>query len=153
VGYAKFESSRMHWKAMLEVITRLVPEGTVRFNRRVLGVRQRGGKGEMRFEDGECVVVDALVGCIGIRGVTRAVLQERWPEVAAKYTTTYVYRGIAPVEKARKIMGSYAEGARWWMMEEKRGRCILFCKEGSQVSLLPWWVGDIGLESKLQEKY
>jgi hypothetical protein len=132
VGYEKFESSRMHRKAMLEVITRLVPEGTVRFDRRVLGVRQRRGKGEMRFEDGECVVVDALVGCIGIRGVMRAVLQERWPEVAAKYTTTYVREALRRWRRRGRLwdpMRRTRGSGRW---KRKEGDVSYFVRKGGK---------------------
>jgi 2-polyprenyl-6-methoxyphenol hydroxylase-like FAD-dependent oxidoreductase len=136
-------------KALLEVMTKLVPEGTVRFNKRVAEVRNLAGRVEMRFEDGEVVVVDALVGCDGIKGMTRrAVLQERYPEeVAAKYTNTYVYRGIAPMEEARKIMGSYAEDARWWMMEEK-GWAMYPISQGKEVNIVAFmmdrksWAGE-----------
>lgn len=103
----------------------------------------------MRFEDGEMVVVDALVGCDGIKGMTRkAVLEDRFPEeVPAKYANTYVYRGIAPMEEARKIMGSYAEDARWWMME-KKGWAMYPISQGREVNIVAFmmdrkpWIGE-----------
>ncbi|KAE9368316.1 putative salicylate hydroxylase [Stipitochalara longipes BDJ] len=151
VGHERFERSSAHRKALLEVMKTLVPEGTVRFGKRIVEIGQGRGdrKVEMRFEDGETVVVDALVGCDGIKGMTRrAVLHERYPEeVAAKYTHTYVYRGIAPMEDARAIMGEYAEDARWWMMEEK-GWAMYPISQGREANIVAFmmdkkpWVGE-----------
>lgn len=38
-------------------------------------------------------------------------------EVAAKYCHEYVYRGITSMEEAKAVIGSYAEDARWFMIE------------------------------------
>jgi len=149
VGHEKFERSSAHRKALLEVMESLVPKGTVKFGMRVVEIRQKDGKVEMRFEGGETVRVDALVGCDGIKGMTRkAVLEERYPEeVPAKYTNTYVYRGIVPMEKAREIMGVYAEDARWWMMEEK-GWAMYPISQGREANIVAFimdrkpWVGE-----------
>ena len=149
VGHEKFERSSAHRKALLEVMTSLVPEGTVKFNKRVMDIRQHDKKVELRFADGEVVIVDALVGCDGIKGMTRkAVLEEKYPEeVPAKYAYTYVYRGIAPMEEAKKIMGSYAEDARWWMMEE-RGWAMYPISEGREANIVAFimdrepWMGE-----------
>jgi salicylate hydroxylase len=149
VGHRKFERSSAHRKALLEVIKTLVPEGTFRIGKRVVDVRQVEKRVEMRFENGETVVVDALVGCDGIKGMTRwVVLEERYPEeVAAKYANTYVYRGIAPMEEARKIMGPYAEDARWWMMEGK-GWAMYPISEGREANIAAFimdrkpWIGE-----------
>ncbi|KAN0094096.1 putative salicylate hydroxylase [Hyaloscypha variabilis] len=138
VGHERFERSSAHRKALLEVMKTLIREGTGKV-----------GKVEMRFGDGDVVLVDALVGCDGIKGMTRrAVLQDRYPEeVAAKYTNTYVYRGIAPMEEAREIMGEYAEDARWWMMEEK-GWAMYPISEGREANIVAFimdrkpWVGE-----------
>lgn len=119
VGHEDFERSSAHRKALLEIMKGLIPEGSVKFNKRVVEVLQRIGTSgvELLFADGKKVVADSVVGCDGIKGMTRGVvLGERWPEeVRAKYCNTYVYRGIAPMEDAKRIIGSYAEDARWWM--------------------------------------
>lgn len=120
VGHPKFERSSAHRKALLEVMKSLIPENTVKFNKRVVSVCQATEKYvELVFEDGEIVKADAVVGCDGIKGISRRwVLESRFPEeVPAKYCHEYVYRGITSMENARAIIGSYAEDARWFMIE------------------------------------
>ena len=118
VGHEDFERSSAHRKALLEVMKELVPAGSVKFEKRVVDVKEvEGGKVRIRFLDGEEVVADAVVGCDGIKGLSRKwVLGERFPEeVKSKYCHTYVYRGIAPMEDAKRILGDKAENAKWFM--------------------------------------
>jgi salicylate hydroxylase len=138
VGHPKFERSSAHRKALLEVMKSLIPEGTVKFNKRVVNVRQNEGeKAILVFADGEMVEADAVIGCDGIKGMTRRlVLESRYPEeVAAKYTNIYVYRGIGPMAKAKKIIGSYAEDARWYM-KESQGWAMYPISKGSEVNIV-----------------
>ncbi|KAF4626969.1 hypothetical protein G7Y89_g11187 [Cudoniella acicularis] len=149
VGNERFERSSAHRRALLEVMRNLIPEGTVRFGKRVVGIAQLGGEVELRFEDGEVVVADVVVGCDGIKGMTRkVVLQSRFPEeVAAKYTNTYAYRGIAPMEEAKEIVGDYAKDAKWFMME-KRGWAMYPISKGEEVNIVAFiydenpWMGE-----------
>ncbi|PQE03648.1 mannitol 1-phosphate dehydrogenase protein [Rutstroemia sp. NJR-2017a BBW] len=85
------------------------------------GGKQHGSKMVVSFTDGDVIEVDGVIGCDGIKGITRRmVLGERYPEeVKSKYAHTYVYRGIAPMEDAKRVCGMYAEDARWWMMKGK----------------------------------
>jgi salicylate hydroxylase len=118
VSHPKFERSSAHRKALLEIMKSLIPEGTVRFNKRVTRMEQiPGSKVLVHFEDGTTAKVDVLAGCDGIKGMSRrVVLESRYPEeVAAKYNHTYIYRGIAPMGEAVTRCGVYAEDARWWM--------------------------------------
>lgn len=119
VGDPNFERSSAHRRALLKVMKSLVPEGTVKFCKRVVRAMQEAEKVELVFEDGERVVIDAVVGCDGIKGITRKwVLEERYPdEVPAKYCNEYVYRGITSMEEAKAAIGVYAEDARWFMIE------------------------------------
>lgn len=97
----------------------LVPEGTVQFNKRVSKIDQGAGKVSLGFYDGTTYKFDVVIGCDGIKGMTRkTVLGSRYPEeVASKYCNTYIYRGIAPMEEAKNIIGSYAIDAKWFMRE------------------------------------
>ncbi|KAM3069355.1 hypothetical protein ACMFMG_005461 [Clarireedia jacksonii] len=121
LGHPNFTRSSAHRKALLEIMKSLIPEGTVKFNKRCSNVEQHGLKMVVSFTDGDLVEVDGVIGCDGIKGITRRmVLGERYPEeVKSKYAHTYVYRGIAPIEDAKKVCGTYAEDARWWMMKGK----------------------------------
>jgi salicylate hydroxylase len=109
VGHEDFTRSSAHRKALLEIMKGLVEDGTVKFCKRVTEVKnvQAGGKKvEIWFEDGEVVTVDAVIGCDGIKGMTRkSVLQERYPEeVPAKYLNTFVYRDITSMENAKAVI-------------------------------------------------
>jgi len=118
VGHPKFHRGSAHRKAVLEIMKSLIPDGTVIFNKRVATLENIPGfKVAMLFQDGSIVEADIVVGCDGIKGLSRrAVLELRYPEeVRAKYNHTYVYRGIAPMDEAVKRIGSYAENCKWWM--------------------------------------
>lgn len=104
----------------------LVPGGTVQFDRRVMCVEHVEGQTRLclAFSGGEaCVMVDTVVGCDGIKGVTtRVVLEMEYPEeIVAKYCRTYVYRNIVPMQEAKRILGSYADNAKWFMGEGRGG--------------------------------
>ncbi|KAL3422833.1 salicylate hydroxylase [Phlyctema vagabunda] len=142
VGHAAFTRSSAHRKDLLEIMQKLVPENTVRFCKKVLGLRNidnksEGKKVEIAFEDGEIVKFDAVIGCDGIKGMTRkVVLQESYPEqVAPKYNHVYIYRGIASIEQAKEIIGIYAEDARWWM-KEGTGWAMYPISEGKEVNIV-----------------
>lgn len=165
ISHPKFTRSSAHRKALLEVMKTLLPEGTVKFNKRVIDLvqKQKGEKVTIYFQDGEKLEVDAVVGCDGIKGITRkAVLEVRYPEeVSAKYANTYVYRGIAPMEDARRIAGHFAEDARWYMLEG-RGMAMYPISKGMEVNIVafiqdnsPWegepTVRDVSREDMLSE--
>jgi salicylate hydroxylase len=138
VGHPKFTRSSAHRKALLKVMQSLVPEGTVKFSKRVVKIEQaKGTKTKVEFLDGEVIEVDAVIGCDGIKGMTRrVVLGSRFPEeVAPKYAHTFSYRGIASMEDAKKICGSYALDAKWFMIEEK-GWAMYPISKGTEVNIV-----------------
>jgi salicylate hydroxylase len=150
VSHPDFTRSSAHRKALLDIMKSLIPDGVVQFNKRVLSIDQVPGKKViLRFTDGQVSEVDAVIGCDGIKGMTRrVVLESRYPEeIPAKYANTYVYRGIAPMDEARKILGSYAEDAKWYMMERK-GWAMYPISSGTEVNMVAFmhdqkpWVGE-----------
>lgn len=160
VSHPDFTRSSAHRKALLEIMKSLVPAGIVKFNKRVVTLDQGiGKKVSIRFTDGEVVEVDAVIGCDGIKGMTRkTVLQRRYPEeVPLKYANTYVYRGIAPMEEAVKILGSYAEDAKWYMAE-KKGWAMYPISGGKEVNMVAFmydekpWVGEQGTKEVSREE-
>ncbi|PGG99241.1 hypothetical protein AJ79_08633 [Helicocarpus griseus UAMH5409] len=138
VSHPKFERSSAHRKALLEVMKSLIPKGTVNFNKKVLRVDQTEGKKVyLTFCDGEILGFDAVIGCDGIKGLTRGVvLAKRYPEeIAAKYCNTYVYRHICTMKEAKRILGPYAENAKWYM-REGRG-CVTYpISKGEEVNIV-----------------
>ncbi|OJD24053.1 hypothetical protein ACJ73_04592 [Blastomyces percursus] len=116
VSHPNFERSSAHRKALLEVMSTLIPEGTVEFSKQVVRVDQHvEGKKQvyLTFSDGNTLAVDAVVGCDGIKRIIRGVVLEGgYPEqIVATYCNTYVYRCIVPMQEAKQILGSYAEEA------------------------------------------
>jgi salicylate hydroxylase len=139
VSHPKFERSSAHRKALLAIMESLIPAGTVQFSKRVRSLEQRTGcdKVTITFED-ECIVqADIVVGCDGIKGLSRkAVLESRWPEeIPAKYVHTYVYRGIAPMEEAKKRVGIRGQDAKWWMGPRK-GWTMYPISGGTEVNIV-----------------
>lgn len=149
VGHERFTRSSAHRKALLEVMQGLIPEGTVRFAKRVIDITQSDGEVSMHFADGEVAKCDVVVGCDGIKGMTRkVVLGERWPqEIPAKYCDTYIYRGIAPMKEAREIIGDYALDAKWFMTKGK-GWAMYPITKGEEVNIVAFmhdengWAGE-----------
>lgn len=150
ISHPKFTRSSAHRKALLEIMEKLIPVGTVKFNKRVVQVAQSPEKKVfVTFTDGEIIEVDAVIGCDGIKGMTRrVVLESRYPEeVAAKYSNTYVYRGIAPMEDAKRIIGHYAENAKWFM-REGRGWTMYPISKGKEANIVVFiqdnnpWIGE-----------
>lgn len=160
VGHPRFERSSAHRKALLGIMKSLIAEGTVRFNKRVSRlIQEPGPRVAIHFQDGEVVEADIVVGCDGIKGMSRsAVLGSRYPEeVAAKYNHTYVYRDIAPMEEAKKRFGCYAQDARWWMGKGK-GRTIYPISKGTEVNIVTFmhdaneWTGQQATKEVTREE-
>jgi salicylate hydroxylase len=160
VGHPKFTRSSAHRKALLEVMKSLIPDETVKFNKRVLIASQESGNDiKLVFEDGERITVDAVVGCDGIKGISRRwVLESRFPEeVPAKYCNEYVYRGITSMENGKAIIGSYAEDARWFMIEGA-GWAMYPISGGSEVNIVAFvqdkkpWKGEQAVKPVSREE-
>jgi salicylate hydroxylase len=160
VGHPEFERSSAHRKALLEIMKSLIPAGTVVFNKRIVNLEQTpGSKVAIAFQDGTNVEADIVVGCDGIKGISRrAVLESRYPEeVRAKYNHTYVYRGIAPMEEATKRIGSYAEDARWWM-GKGRGWAMYPISKGTEANIVAFvydeneWEGEQAAKAVTREE-
>ncbi|KAL3473160.1 hypothetical protein BJX99DRAFT_261590 [Aspergillus californicus] len=138
VSHPDFYRSSAHRKDLLEVMKGRIPEGTVRFRKRVVHVDNENDEGVvLHFADGESVTVDAVVGCDGIKGITRqVVLGSQYPnEVRAKYANTYAYRHIMSMEAAQDILGSYAADAKWYM-NEGNGLATYPISQGTEVNMV-----------------
>lgn len=91
---------------MLEELVKLLPERCTSFGKRVVGVKEIGGTVELRFADGSLDVVDAVVGCDGIRSVVRKqLLGEDHEASEAVFSQMYVYRGLLDMKDAIVAVG------------------------------------------------
>ena len=99
----------VHRKDFLKVFASLVPKGTAVFGKRVVDVNQsRGlpGKVAISFQDGTTAEADAVIGCDGVRSVCRQfVFGEDSPYTKQVFSGKYCYRGLVPMDKARKVLG------------------------------------------------
>jgi len=99
--------SCIHRARFLDELVNLVPEGTVKFGKRLVEIEEVEEGGVMlKFADGETVVTDAVVGCDGIKSVTRQmVFGEDGKMVTPQFTGEYAYRALIPEAIARETLG------------------------------------------------
>lgn len=113
-GAPYFERTGAHRKDLLDIMTSFIDKDAVRFNKTVTSIQQANDQVTLAFTDGHTAQHIAVVGCDGIRGLTRsAVLAERYPEaVKPQYTNKYVYRTIISIDDATQILGDMATDAK-----------------------------------------
>ncbi|KAK8125160.1 mannitol 1-phosphate dehydrogenase [Apiospora kogelbergensis] len=159
VGAPYFTRSSAHRKDLLDIMEKLIPPGTVKFDKRAKSVEQVGSKVVINFVDNDTVNVDAVIGCDGVKGITRGlVLQDIAPEqVKPAYCNMYIYRGITPMDEARKALGQHAGDAKWFMMREK-GVAIYPISQGKEENFVffvtdhrPWTQGDSPIPCSKEE--
>ncbi|MHC6219403.1 FAD-dependent monooxygenase [Arthrobacter sp. MMS24-S77] len=86
-----------HRADLLEIINSAVPSGTIQLGKRCVGVSLDEGKPTVRFEDGEVIHPDILIGADGIHSIVRPLVAEPGP---AKYSGMCAFRALVPAEKA-----------------------------------------------------
>lgn len=121
VGAPYFSRSSAHRKDLLNIMMSFIPEGKVKFGKRAKEIESIGHKARVVFEDGETILVDLLIGCDGIKGMSRrAVLKQFAPdELQAQYCNMYIYRGILPMTDVKEILGDHGGDAKWFMSKGK----------------------------------
>jgi salicylate hydroxylase len=98
-------------------MTSFIPEGSVRFGKRVESITQADGVATLAFGDGTVERHAAVIGCDDVKGISRrVVLGSRYPEyVEPRYTGKYVYRAVLSMTEAKEIMGDLATDAKMFM--------------------------------------
>lgn len=101
---ARCSAHRAH---LLDELVRLLPEGTASFGKALVSIDEESGRGrgEVRlvFADGSSATASAVVGCDGIKSVTRQYLHG--PEAKARYSGFYGYRAMAPRAQYERVLG------------------------------------------------
>jgi salicylate hydroxylase len=114
-GSKTYRRTAAHRKDLLDIMTSLIPEGSVKFNKRLSGIFEADNGVELSFEDGEMARVSAVIGCDGIKGFARGyVLETHQEEIKPVYAQQYAYRAVLPLEKCREILGDLANDARMY---------------------------------------
>ena len=97
----------VHRARFLDELVKLVPEGNVSFNHRVVAIDDLGSEGvKLHFAHGETATTDAVVGCDGVKSRVRPILLgEDNPAAHPSFTGKYAYRGLIPMDKAAALLG------------------------------------------------
>ncbi|KAL1305144.1 hypothetical protein AAFC00_002069 [Neodothiora populina] len=97
----------VHRAHFLDNLVKAVPEGVTHFNKHLDTIIEHdNGKLTLRFHDGVTHEADAVIGCDGIKSKVRAwMMGPDSPCTQPTYTHKYAYRGLIPMDKARKELG------------------------------------------------
>jgi salicylate hydroxylase len=86
----------LHRADLLAAIASGLPAERIRLGHRLAGFADHGDRVEARFDNGERIAVDVLVGADGIHSTVRAGL---FGEAAPEFAGCVAYRGLVPVER------------------------------------------------------
>jgi salicylate hydroxylase len=100
----------VHRADLLAIIASGFPKERVHLRHRLIGVADRGDCVEARFENGERVSADIVVGADGIHSAVRAALLG---EEAPRFAGCVAYRGLVPVERIADL--ELEIGAQSWV--------------------------------------
>ncbi|KAI1390333.1 mannitol 1-phosphate dehydrogenase [Hypoxylon trugodes] len=159
IGAPYFTRSSAHRKDLLDIMESFIPEGTVRFGKRAQSIEQVENHVLVGFEDGTTETFDAVIGCDGVKGISRrAILGDIAPEeVQPAFCGMYIYRGIIPMEQAKEILGVHAGDAKFFMADGK-GVAIYPISQGREENFVffvltpdPWTHGDVAIPCKKED--
>lgn len=93
----------------LDELVKDLPEGVAKFGKKLVDLTDADdGSGDkvLHFEDGSTAQHNAVIGCDGIKSVTRQiVLGKDDPAAYPVYSGKYAYRGLIPMDKAAELLG------------------------------------------------
>ncbi|TGO82144.1 hypothetical protein BPOR_0910g00060 [Botrytis porri] len=99
--------SCVHRARFLDEMAALIPDGMAKFNKSLVSVEDPEEDDEglkLTFEDGETVLADVVIGCDGIKSVTRKFVM-RNELIEPEFSNTYAYRAMVPRDVAREAVG------------------------------------------------
>ncbi|KAI1862577.1 uncharacterized protein JN550_010102 [Neoarthrinium moseri] len=99
----------------IDELAELMPMKNVRFGRVVERVEELAdGMMRIHFGDGTVGEADVVIGCDGIRSrVRQLILGEDNPASHPSYTKQFCFRGLVPMDKARKTLSEYRASTRF----------------------------------------
>lgn len=93
----------------LDELVKDVPDGVTKFNKRLASMGDaEDGSGDvlLRFADGTSAQHTAVIGCDGIKSMTRKwLLGKDDPAATAVFSGKYAYRGLIPMDEAVELLG------------------------------------------------
>jgi salicylate hydroxylase len=95
---------------LLDEMVKLIPHGTAQFNKKVLNIIQDDPeKVVIEFADGSKSEADAVVGCDGVKAMSRGIVLDGDPNATAPvFTSKYAYRGLVSMSRAMEVLGKEA---------------------------------------------
>ncbi|KAF7859511.1 uncharacterized protein EAF02_010959 [Botrytis sinoallii] len=99
--------SCVHRARFLDEMAALIPDGMAKFKKSLVSVEDPDEDNEglkLTFEDGETVLADVVIGCDGIKSVTRKFVM-RNQSIEPEFSNAYAYRAMVPRDVAREAMG------------------------------------------------
>lgn len=103
----------MHRADLISILAEALPPGVVRTGFRAVGVEQDDDTARVRFDNGEVVEADVVIGADGIHSVLRHQLVETTPPV---HSGSLAYRGLL---EADAIPGWPRDRSQLWMGDGK----------------------------------
>jgi salicylate hydroxylase len=96
----------VHRGEMLRVVAAPVPDSSLSFGKRCVGVANAGGVAVARFADGSEIEADAIIGCDGIRSKVRESL---FGAAAPRQTGMECWRATVPAEEITNRVIAHGE--------------------------------------------
>lgn len=95
-------------------MTSFIPLESVKFNKKLVSIKEYPDRVMLEFEDGEIATHSILAGSDGISSTVREyLLKPLYPEEAIPvYSGAYCYRAVIPMEEAYEIIGDKTDVAK-----------------------------------------
>ncbi|RFU26924.1 hypothetical protein B7463_g9431, partial [Scytalidium lignicola] len=101
--------SSVHRAHFLDELVKLIPTEIANFGKRLVNYEEDTEGVTLKFEDGTTAKHTCLIGCDGIKSITRQILLgEDNPVSFPHFTGKYAYRGLIPMDKAAVVIGDRA---------------------------------------------
>lgn len=132
--------SSVHRAHFLDMMVKLVPSTSASFGKRLVNLTTMTNPKKrviLEFQDGSTAEADAVIGCDGVKSMTRKVLLgEDHTKLEIAFSGKYAYRGLIPMPKATAILGAkLAQNSQQYL--GKHGHILTFpVEKGSTMNVV-----------------
>jgi salicylate hydroxylase len=96
----------VHRGTLIEKMIGLIPTGTTKFGKHLVGLEDDGLTVKLTFRDETVAWASAVLACDGIRSVVRRTVLRSYPAlIEPVFAGEYCYRTLIPMEHAQSILG------------------------------------------------
>jgi salicylate hydroxylase len=96
----------IHRGTLVEKMIGLIPTGTAKFGKHLIGLEDDGVAVKLTFRDETVAWASAVLACDGIRSVVRRIVLRSDPaSIEPVFAGEYCYRTLIPMEHAQSILG------------------------------------------------